>query len=240
MAANTVKFHKGNVQVVAHRGVSGLETENTCAAFIAAGNRTYYGVETDVYRTADGKFILNHDGNLKRIAGEDVCVEQVSFDVLRAAVLYDKDGVKRGDLHPASVDEYIRICKKYGKIAVLELKSNFTDEEIARLCAQIESLGYLDGVTFIAFNIENLIKVRALYPKQSCQFLTGEVSDEIVAKLSELKMDLDVHYHSLTKERVDAFHAAGIKINCWTVDNVADAERLAEWGVDYITSNILE
>lgn len=240
MAANTVKFHKGNVQVVAHRGVSGLETENTCAAFIAAGNRTYYGVETDVYRTADGKFILNHDGNLKRIAGEDVCVEQVSFDVLRAAVLYDKDGVKRGDLHPASVDEYIRICKKYGKIAVLELKSNFTDEEIARLCAQIESLGYLDGVTFIAFNIENLIKVRALYPNQSCQFLTGEVSDEIVAKLSELKMDLDVHYHSLTKERVDAFHAAGIRINCWTVDNVADAERLAEWGVDYITSNILE
>ncbi|MBE6697754.1 MAG: hypothetical protein E7581_04445 [Ruminococcaceae bacterium] len=240
MAANTVKFHKGNVQVVAHRGVSGLETENTCAAFIAAGNRTYYGVETDVYRTADGKFILNHDGNLKRIAGEDVCVEQVSFDVLRAAVLYDKDGVKRGDLHPASVDEYIRICKKYGKIAVLELKSNFTDEEIARLCAQIESLGYLDGVIFIAFNIENLIKVRALYPNQSCQFLTGEVSDEIVAKLSELKMDLDVHYHSLTKERVDAFHAAGIKINCWTVDNVADAERLADWGVDYITSNILE
>lgn len=240
MAANTVKFHKGNVQVVAHRGVSGLETENTCAAFIAAGNRTYYGVETDVYRTADGKFILNHDGNLKRIAGEDVCVEQVSFDVLRAAVLYDKDGVKRGDLHPASVDEYIRICKKYGKIAVLELKSNFTDEEIARLCAQIESLGYLDGVTFIAFNIENLIKVRALYPNQSCQFLTGEVSDEIVAKLSELKMDLDVHYHSLTKERVDAFHAAGIRINCWTVDNVADAERLADWGVDYITSNILE
>lgn len=240
MTANTVKFHKGNVQVVAHRGVSGLETENTCAAFIAAGNRTYYGVETDVYRTADGKFILNHDGNLKRIAGEDVCVEQVSFDVLRAAVLYDKDGVKRGDLHPASVDEYIRICKKYGKIAVLELKSNFTDEEIARLCALIESLGYLDGVTFIAFNIENLIKVRALYPNQSCQFLTGEVSDEIVAKLSELKMDLDVHYHSLTKERVDAFHAAGIRINCWTVDNVADAERLADWGVDYITSNILE
>lgn len=240
MAANTVKFHKGNVQVVAHRGVSGLETENTCAAFIAAGNRTYYGVETDVYRTADGKFILNHDGNLKRIAGEDLCVEQVSFDVLRAAVLYDKDGIKRGDLHLASVDEYIRICKKYGKIAVLELKSNFTDEEIARLCAQIEALDYLDGVTFIAFNIENLIKVRALYPNQPCQFLTGEVSDEIIAKLFELKMDLDVHYHSLTKERVDAFHAAGIKINCWTVDNVADAERLAAWGVDYITSNILE
>ncbi len=240
MAANTVKFNKGNTLTVAHRGVSGLETENTCAAFLAAGNRTYWGVETDVYRTADGKFILNHDGNLKRIAGEDLSVEQVSYDVLRAAVLYDKDGVKRGDLHLASVEEYVRICKKYGKTCVLELKSNFTDAEIASLCAMIEQLGYLDGVTFIAFNIENLIKVRALYPEQPCQFLTGDVSDDMIARLSELKMDLDVHYHALTKERVDAFHAAGIKINCWTVDNAADAERLVEWGVDYMTTNILE
>ena len=240
MAANTVKFNKQNTLVVAHRGVSSLETENTCAAFIAAGNRTYFGVETDVYRTADGNFIINHDGNLKRIAGEDISVEQVSFDVLRAAVLYDKDGVKRGDLHLASVDEYVRICKKYGKVCVLELKSNFTDEEIARLCAMIEALDYLDSVIFIAFNMENLIKVRALHPEQPCQFLTGDVSDDMIARLAELKMDLDVHYHALTKERVDAFHAAGIKINCWTVDNAADGERLAEWGVDQITSNILE
>ena len=240
MAANTIKFNKGNTLVVAHRGVSGLETENTCAAFVAAGNRTYFGVETGVYRTADGKFIINHDGNLKRIAGEDLSVEQVSFDVLRAAVLYDKDGVKRGDLHLASVDEYVRICKKYGKICVLELKSDFTNEEIARLCAMIEALDYLDGVIFIAFNIENLKKVRALYPEQPCQFLTGDVSDGMVKLLSDLKMDLDVHYASLTKERVDAFHQAGIKINCWTVDNAADGERLAAWGVDYITTNILE
>lgn len=240
MAANTVKFNKQNALVVAHRGVSGLETENTCAAFVAAGNRTYFGVETDLYRTADGKFIINHDGNLKRIAGEDLSVEQVSFDVLRAAVLYDKDGVKRGDLHLASVDEYVRICKKYGKICVLELKSDFTNEEIARLCAMIEALDYLDGVIFIAFNMENLKKVRALYPEQPCQFLTGDVSDGMVKLLSDLKMDLDVHYASLTKERVDAFHQAGIKINCWTVDNAADGERLAAWGVDFITSNILE
>ncbi len=240
MAANTIKFNKGTTVAVAHRGVSGLETENTCAAFIAAGNRTYFGVETDVWRTADGKFILNHDGNLKRIAGEDLCVEQVSYDVLRAAVLYDKDGVKRGDLHLASVEEYVRICKKYGKKCVLELKSNFTDEEIARLCGIIEGLDYLDGVIFIAFNIENLIKVRALYPKQPCQFLTGDVSDATIAKLAELEMDLDVHYPALTEERVAAFHAAGIKINCWTVDNVADAERLVAWGVDQITTNILE
>ena len=64
---NTVKFEKGETLVVAHRGLSGIERENTNSAFVAAANRSYYGIETDIHRTADGKFVVNHDGNLKRI-----------------------------------------------------------------------------------------------------------------------------------------------------------------------------
>ena len=48
---NTIKVDRKNTLMVAHRGVSGIEKENTCAAFVAAGNRSYYGVETDVHRT---------------------------------------------------------------------------------------------------------------------------------------------------------------------------------------------
>ena len=51
---NTIKFDKKNVKVIAHRGVSGLERENTCASFVAAGNRSYYGIETDIHKTMDG------------------------------------------------------------------------------------------------------------------------------------------------------------------------------------------
>ena len=42
---NTIKFSKKHVKTIAHRGLSGLEKENTCAAFVAAGNReSYYGI----------------------------------------------------------------------------------------------------------------------------------------------------------------------------------------------------
>ena len=34
---DTIKFDKKQVKMVAHRGVSGLEMENTNAAFVAAG-----------------------------------------------------------------------------------------------------------------------------------------------------------------------------------------------------------
>ena len=54
------------------------------------------------------------------------------------------------------------------------------------------------------------------------------------------KLDLDVHHSALTEERIAALHAAGIRVNCWTVDDKDRAEELAAWGVDYITSNILE
>ena len=50
---NTIHIEKQHVQLIAHRGCSALETENSIPAFTAAGNRTYYGVETDVHCTAD-------------------------------------------------------------------------------------------------------------------------------------------------------------------------------------------
>ena len=238
---NTKKFDNGNTLVVAHRGVSGLERENTASAFVAAGNRSYFGVETDVYRTNDGHFVINHDGNLQRIAGENVAVEGLSWDTLKQVVLYDTDGTKgRYDLRLANLENYITICKKYEKVCVLELKSVFTEEETASFIDLIRNLGWLEHVIFISFHYEDLEKVRAILPDQPCQFLTGDNSDALIEKLRADRMDIDILYTSLTEERVRAMHAAGLKINCWTVDDPATCEMLAGWGVDFITTNICE
>ena len=238
---NTVKFEKKNTLVIAHRGLSGIETENTCSAFVAAGNRSYFGVETDIHRTLDGHFVVGHDDDLKRIAGEDICLERVSLSTLQSIVLFDKDGTKnRLDLRPCTLENYISICKKYEKHCVLELKSEFTDEETERIIDTIRSYDYLNQVTFISFNYDNLLKVRKILPTQSAQYLFWKVEDKITEMLVRDKIDVDVRFVELTKEDIDKLHSLGLKINCWTVDNKEDAERLAEWGIDFITSNILE
>ena len=79
---DTIRIDRKSTLMVAHRGVSGLEKENTLAAFIAAGNRSYYGVETDVHRTGDGKFIIIHDSNPKRVSGVSCRVENEDFQVI--------------------------------------------------------------------------------------------------------------------------------------------------------------
>lgn len=238
---DTVKVDKGNVLMVAHRGLSGIEKENTAAAFVAAGNRTYYGIETDIYRTKDGRFVVYHDNNLLRNTGENVSCEDLTLSTLQSMTLFDIDGTRdRADLRLPTLENYISICKKYGKHCVLELKSNFTDEETERFIEIIKSYDYLENVTFISFNYENLQKVRKVLPSQSVQFLFAELTDELFDKLVKDKFDVDMHYSYLTEEIVKRLHNAGIKINCWTVDEKESAQRLVKMGVDYITSNILE
>ena len=238
---NTIKFDNKNTLVTAHRGLSGLERENTASAFVAAGNRSYYGIETDIHRTSDGKFAVIHDNTLSRVGGLAVEVEKTPMELLRQGVLYDTDGTKdRYDLRVPVLENYISICKKYGKHCILELKSDFTEEEIAAIISIIEAQDYLSEVTFISFGYENLLRIRALRPDQSCQYLTGDASDDMIAKLKAAGMDVDIYHEALTEERIAAFHAAGITINCWTVDDPARAADLSSWGVDQITSNILE
>ena len=80
---NTIPCHFTDVNIIAHRGVSGLETENTLPAFIAAANRSYFGIETDVHVTKDGKFILHHDDSTLRLTDKDLVIEETDFDALR-------------------------------------------------------------------------------------------------------------------------------------------------------------
>jgi glycerophosphoryl diester phosphodiesterase len=175
------------------------------------------------------------------VGGEAVKVEEVSLSVLQNIVLFDKDGTKdRLDLRPCTLENYVSICKKYEKHCVLELKSDFTEEETEKYINIIKSLDYLENVTFISFHHDNLRKLRKILPSQSAQFLFTEMTEDDIKDVISEKFDVDVHYKALTEDLVKRFHDAGIKVNCWTVDIKEDAEDLVAMGVDFITTNILE
>lgn len=237
---DTVKVNLPGVRMIAHRGVSGLERENTCAAFVAAGNRSYGGVETDIHRTADGRYIVVHDDDLRRIAGLDWVIEETDFETLRAVRLRDLDGCARADLALPSLEEYLHICRKYDKDAVLELKNHFEPADIDGVLHVICAAGWLERTTLISFDLPNLICVRERLPQQQAQYLVEGIDDSVIETLKTYRLDLDAEYTAVTREWVEVCHAAGIRVNVWTVNDPEDARRLAEYGVDDITSNILE
>ena len=242
MYSNTIKLeNKGNTLMVAHRGASGLERENTCAAFVAAGNRSYFGIECDIYRTIDGKFVVFHDSKTTRVGIDTLVIKESTYETLRSLRLTDLNGERcRNDLRIADLDEYLSICKHYEKKAVLELKSGFTEEALADVVEIIDNYDYLENTIFISFYYEQLQIVRKLRPSSTMQFLINEFEDDLIERLKKNSMDLDIYHKSLTEERIALCHENGIKVNCWTVDDPERAAELISWGIDYITSNILE
>lgn len=239
---DTIKIpDHGHTKIIAHRGLSGIERENTCAAFVAAGNRSYFGIETDVRKTIDGHFVLCHDDDTARNCIDKLVPEDSTFRSLRRLQYLDSDGTfDRADLMMPSLQEYIKICKRYGKTCVLELKGKYTEDQMTKLLSVISSFDYESSIIFISFSLTNLLVLRGIRPEANVQYLTCDVNPETIQVLIDNRMDLDVQYDCLTKDVVDDLHSRGVTVNCWSVDRLEDAQNLIAMGVDQITSNILE
>lgn len=239
---NTVKISdKKNTQFIAHRGLSGLELENTNSAFVAAANRSYYGIETDVHVTGDGKFVLYHDDTTGRLAAENLTIENTDYQTLKNLDLIpQKNRNVGGDFKIPDLKDYLSICAHYGKIAVLELKEKMEPEHIKQIYTEVEKYYIPENLIFISFSIDNLKALRQQQPDANIQYLVQSFDDNILKILKDYNFDLDIGHWVCSKEVIDTCHKNGIKVNCWTVDNPGDAERLIDYGVDYITTNILE
>ena len=253
---DTIKINKKKTKMVAHAGLFGLETANTCAGFIAAGNRSYWGVECDVRVAKDGLVVIHNDST-EGFAPETVIMSESTVENIQKIALYERHffhsmedyGITprinepRSDLRIPTLQEYISICKHYDKVCVTELKHAMTPETIADVVAAFREQDYLENVVFISFFWENLVQIRKLLPDCPVQFLTDEkydFTDEFLDKVAQNGFDLDIHIFTTTRELVERIHARGIALNVWTCDWVEKAENLVAWGVDYITSNILE
>ena len=236
---DTIKIGKKNVLMIAHRGVSGIETENTKEAFILAGNRSYYGIETDIHVTKDSKFIVCHDDNILRLTGVDLEIEENNYEDIIKHKLYRFKSMDNALDFP-NLTDYINICKKYDKEAILEIKNEAKEEDLISIVSEIDRIGWLDRTVIISFSMENMLNIRKNYKDVRLQFLTGDFDDDLLKVLVDNKLSIDFYFEKLTQEIIDKMHENNLEVNCWTVDHEEDAYKLIDMGVDMITSNILE
>ncbi|WP_077533540.1 glycerophosphodiester phosphodiesterase family protein [Massiliimalia massiliensis] len=237
---DTLRVEAKGVRMIAHRGLSGIETENTAAAFIAAANRSYFGIETDVHKTADGNYVVIHDDTTGRVAERNIPVEGTALAELRRLALIDRDGSTRIDLRIPTLQEYLSICRRYRKVGVLEFKNKFSSGEIAEILQIIREVYDLQKMLFISFSLSNLLELRRIFPQARAEYLVSEWDDQLLELLPAQRLGLDIDYRVLNRELVKRIKQKGILLNAWTCDDTADAKKLIQWGVDQITTNILE
>lgn len=222
-----------SVNFIAHRGLSREEYQNTREAFeLAAEDDSVWGIETDVWATRDGGFVCMHDKNA--LDGIDN-VRDVTLEVaLRTPLRHDKQKFA------PSFDEYLEICKRGGKTAVIEVKDEDMTEADLDLIIQ-KTLDSEANFRIISFHFDKLKYVRGKLPDAKLQYLTVDtyVGWKKLNEAISLRIDLSCMYQLLTAKAVKKFHEAGLEVGVWTVNSARDAMCIAtKFGVDYITTDV--
>lgn len=240
---DTLQFNKAGAQMVGHAGLASREMQNTIEAFEYAARRSYFGIETDIRKTLDGHFVCFHDADLIVAAGIESSVEKMTLEEIRNVTLFDVRGgetKERGYKIP-TLEEYIEICKKYSKECFVELKVVYPKEDIAAIIEVIDSLGYLDRCTFISFYYSDLTFVKEIIPDARVGFTyTANTGEQYFERIVSDRFDVNISVTIITEELIKRFHDSGLKVTCYTVNDPARAEELAQLGVDFIMTDRLE
>jgi len=238
---NTVKIDKYFRGMIAHRGLSGIETENTINAFIAAGNRSFYGIECDIHASKDDKLVISHDDTLLRLGLLNLYIPSFKYDELRKFMLVDrKTGNLSESLTMPLFSEYLTICKTYQKTAFIECKHTLSMDHLDQMLADIDKFYDISNVCVISFYEKYLTYLRKTRPEMSLYLLSSSMNEKIFELCEKNQLNLDIDYHEIDEATIKQFHLIGLKVAVYTVDDKEVAEKLIKLGVDYITSNILE
>ena len=210
--------------VIAHRGASGYEYENSLAAFRRAVTLDADGVELDVHGTRDGRLVVHHDPalpGLGPIGGLDLATlrrvrlpngEPVPLlsDVLD--LMGDRDvWVEVKALDPAW-DEALLATLRQGPAPDRYAVHSFDHRLVARLGTR--QPGLRRGVLLSAY-----------------------LADPVSAMDAVGASTLWQEWHFVDEDLVRTIHAAGRALVAWTVNELADLRRLACLGVDGLCGN---
>ncbi len=238
------------VDIVAHRGASGDAPENTMAAFNLAWAQKADAVECDVQLSKDGRIVVIHDSNTKRISGKDAMVKDQTLAELRQLDAGSWKNEKWKGEHIPTLAELLASIPP-GKKILVEIKCAGKDiiPEFKSVMSQASHLkpGQVivisgDPSTIAVFRREiPLLKTCLVYGFRQDK-KTGAWSPD-AEKLLALAKDCQTHgldlyaCDGLTPEIAASIRAAGLDFWVWTINDEALALRMIELGTSAITTD---
>ncbi len=223
--------------MVAHRGASLEQPENTIEAFEAAIDAGADAVEFDVRMTADGHAVVMHDPDVSRTTDGTGLVSEMTLEEIR------KLGVP-------TLEEALR-CLAGRAAADIEIKNlpgepDFTPEREAAVEATLDALdavGFPGQVIVSSFNPASIAHSRALRPDVPTGLLTEyEVdAEEALTRATAQGHPWVLPFVLKVLEAGDGFadrvHACGALLGVWIADDPDTARSLFELGVDAVATN---
>lgn len=229
-------------KVIAHRGAWKTETlpQNSLASLNYAIELGCGGSEFDVWMTADGEIVVNHDPTFQGLEVEKSTYKELlekkhpNGEVLPTLKQYlelGKHQLKRGS-------------KELPTRLVLEIKTSGISKErtlaLTSACVeQVKRMKMDHLVDYICFDYDAGLKIIDLDKEAKVSFLSGnaEVTPAQLKKDGYTGFDYHLNVLKSNPEFVAQAQALGLTSNVWTVNKEEDMKAMLALGLDFITTD---
>ena len=210
--------------VIAHRGASAIEHENSLAAFRAAGRLGADGVELDIHATSDGALVVHHDQTVT-----DVHIPSATAARVRACRLPNGEPPPLLEEALAAIDPRLRV---YVEVKTLPPACD------ARLFAILDRGPNPAGYAVHGFDHRILARLGRARPTLPRGVLSASYPVRPLVPLQDAGAVACWQERTLVDaELVATIHVAAAQLIVWTVDDPAEMTALARMGVDGLCTN---
>ncbi len=210
--------------VIAHRGASGSELENSLAAFRAAAPQGADAVELDIHATRDGELIVHHD---EAIAGTHIA--QSSARAIGTLRLANGEPVPTLSQALAAIAPRLQVF-----VEVKTLPPRWDDRLLETLDRGPNPAGY----AVHGFDHRIVRRLAEQRPSLTCGILASAYLIRPLSAMEDAGATILWQERSVADEPlVRTVHAAGKRVFLWTVDEPGDLARSVAWGVDGLCTN---
>jgi glycerophosphoryl diester phosphodiesterase len=231
---------------IAHRGAGKLAPENTLAAIRLGVSFGYRACEFDVKLSRDNVCVLIHDADLERTTNGSGAVATHDWTLLSqldAGAWHSR--AYTGEPIP-SFANVMAYCNANDVAMNVEIKPSPGREretgaavarECERLSAHAKTLPLLSS-----FSTEAMLAAKEAAPTlPRAHLFQDPLPGDWLDRCKSIKaIALDANWKSLTEAIVKEAHASGLRVACYTCNDVNDAERLWSWGVDSVITDAVD
>jgi glycerophosphoryl diester phosphodiesterase len=226
--------------IVGHRGDRAEAPENTMPSLELAMDELDF-VETAVQLSRDGVPVLFHDTSLERVAGARSSIGDLDLDQLQRLDVGASYGAEYAGERIPTLDAFLEaLADRETARALVELKADWTVEEVRTVVDLIEGHGLRGRVVLQSFSLETLFAVQRVSPSTPRIMLIRELPAEpvpLAERLGVIGFGTTVASVTAVPDALEALHDAGIAVLCYTLNSHDHWQEVSALGVDGIITD---
>lgn len=234
-------FESPKTPFISHRGFTPMAPENSLPSFYYAGLLGQWAIETDVHVTRDGQILCCHNETVDKYCNGEGTISEMTCEQIRGFTIVTGNRVKCFTEEERKIplfSEYLSICRRFGSIPFIELKT----DDAERVIHALQKNGFSeDEVIMSATVLSRLEESRRCAPNLFLHLIFAEENElPTLSSLGNAGLSWRISDPFTCDEgKIDLAHERGLKVCLRAADDKSSLDRMKKLGLDYFPTNQL-